>query len=97
MEIVNLYRYERDGGGITVSPIQPEVDYAVMYRLIADEGKVLTKDGQSFTVCADVEEIDGWREVQDETDQAIENIWNVHGARSILDDDHQTEKGGEIK
>jgi hypothetical protein len=74
MEIVNLYRYERDGGGITVSPIQPETDCTVMYRLIADEGKVLTKDGQNFTVCVDVEEIDGWREVQDKTDQALERI-----------------------
>ena len=39
-----LYRYEREPGCITVSTEQPtNVEYTEIYRLIADEGKVLTK------------------------------------------------------
>jgi hypothetical protein len=73
MQIIQLYRYEREGGGVTVSPNEPDLPYTTLYRLIADEGKVLTKDGQSFTVCADVEDAEGWHEVQDETMNATED------------------------
>ena len=39
MTIKTLYKYEREGGKITVSPIMPEdKPYTEMYRLIADEG-----------------------------------------------------------
>jgi hypothetical protein len=63
MQIINLYKYERADGGITVSPNKPDVAYTEMYRLVADEGKVLTNDGEHFTSCADVDSIDGWYEV----------------------------------
>ena len=63
MQIINLYRYERADGGITVSPNKPDTEYTEMYRLVADEGKVLTNDGEHFTSCADVESIVGWYEV----------------------------------
>ena len=39
MEIVNLYKYIRDDGGATVSPVKPNAEYVEMFRLIADEGK----------------------------------------------------------
>ena len=69
MQIIKLYKYEREDGGITVSPNKPDVEYTEMYRLIADEGKVLTKDGENFTPCADVESIDGWYEVDEEPEE----------------------------
>ena len=50
MQIVNLYKCVRDDGGITVSPDKPNAEYAEMFRIIADEGKELTKDGENFTV-----------------------------------------------
>ena len=62
MIIKELYRYEREKGKITVSPIKPECEYILRYRLIADEGKMLTKDGEHFTPCVDVESTEGWYE-----------------------------------
>jgi hypothetical protein len=64
MQIVNLYKYERADGGITVSPIKPDCEYIEMYRLIADEGKVLKKGDIEMT-CVDIETNDlvNWQEV----------------------------------
>jgi hypothetical protein len=61
MQIINLYKYERENGGTTVSPNKPEGEYTEMYRLIADEGKALT-NGEIITPCIDVESVDGWQE-----------------------------------
>ena len=73
MQIINLYKYERVGGGVTVSPVKPEnTEYTEMYRLVADEGKVLTKDGVNLTACADVESIDSWYEVDNPDNEATE-------------------------
>ena len=62
MIIKELYHYEREEGKITVSTEKPECDYALRYRLIADEDKVLTKDGENFTSCIDVDSTEGWYE-----------------------------------
>lgn len=59
MRIVNLYRYEREPGKITVSPIEPEITYTIAYRLIADEGKAIT-NGDVITGCVDVNSAEGW-------------------------------------
>ena len=63
MQIINLYKYQRADGGTTISPIKPNREYVPMYRLVADEGKELTKDGVNTTNCTDVESTDGWYEV----------------------------------
>lgn len=64
MRIIPLYVYERPEGGVTVSPVKPEnTQFTEEVRLVADEGKVLTKDGISFTSCIDVETAEGWYEV----------------------------------
>lgn len=63
METIILYRYEREGGGITTSPIKPDVEYTERFRLIADEGKMLTTDGVTLVECVDVSTVDGWYEV----------------------------------
>lgn len=62
MEIRPLYRYEREPGKITVSPEKPNVEYTEMYRLIADECKILT-NGEIETYCIDVHRTDGWTEI----------------------------------
>lgn len=63
MIIKELYHYEREAGKITVSTAKPECDYTVKFRLIADENKELTKDGENFTTCIDVDDTEGWYEV----------------------------------
>ena len=62
MQIITLYRYTRPDGGISVSPIKPNVEYTKMVRLIADEGKALT-DGTNTTTCIDVSSAEGWIEI----------------------------------
>lgn len=62
MQIITLYRYTRPDGGISVSPIKPNVEYTEMVRLIADEGKALT-DGTNTTTCTDVSSAEGWTEI----------------------------------
>ena len=63
MQIIDLYKYERADGGVTVSPIKPDCEYTEMVRLVADEGKVLTSDGENFTSCVDTDTAAGWYEV----------------------------------
>lgn len=63
MKTIPLYKYIREGGGVTVSPIKPEnSEYIKMFRIVADEGKILT-NGKKQTYGADVESIDGWEEI----------------------------------
>lgn len=63
MKIKTLYRYEREGGGITVSPVKPDCEYTELVRLIADEGKALTKDGENTCLVIDTKSTEGWYEV----------------------------------
>lgn len=61
MQIVDLYRYERKPGKITTSPVKPDddVDYSVIYRLIADEGMAIT-DGTLIVECVDTNSLENW-------------------------------------
>jgi hypothetical protein len=71
MQKLNLYRYTRENGGITTSLQKPtNTEYDIIYRLVADEGKVLTTDGENLTPCVDIEVADfpKWYE----TDEPIE-------------------------
>ncbi len=59
-----LYRFERKNGGITHSLNKPEgVECTELCRLIAGEGKMLTKDGVSFHSVVDTDTPGEWREV----------------------------------
>lgn len=62
MQIIPLYRYERENGGTTVSPTKPSGEYTEMYRLVADEDMALT-NGIITTPCVDVESVEGWDEI----------------------------------
>lgn len=70
MPIITLYRYERDDGGITVSPVKPDKPYTNKYRLVAGEGKVFVK-GDAVTTCKDVDSTEGWDEI-DAPEEIIE-------------------------
>lgn len=63
MNIIPIYRYVREKGKITVSPIKPNVEYTEKCRLVADKGKLLTKDSVDFYKAIDTETADGWYEV----------------------------------
>lgn len=64
MEKITLYRFNRPDGGVTVSPVKPETDCAELFRLVADDGMVLT-DGVNYSVCTDTENPGAWSEVPD--------------------------------
>ena len=64
MIVKELYCYERETGKITHSPEKPDREYSLRFRLIADEDKELTKDGENFTTCIDVDSTEGWYEVE---------------------------------
>ena len=65
MQIITLYKYSRTDGGVTVSPSIPDCEYTEMFRLIDEEGKVLTQNGIDTTPCEDVEVTDGWYEIDE--------------------------------
>ena len=71
MQIIKLYKYKRADGGITVSPSVPEGEYTEMVRLVADEHKLLTKDGENFTSCVDTDSTDGWYEVDEPEESEV--------------------------
>lgn len=62
MKPIKLYRYNREGGGVTVSPEEPDVEYQECVRLVAGEGKLLT-NGDAKTSCIDTDSADGWWEI----------------------------------
>ena len=68
MQKITLYRYARPDGGVSVSPVNPDGEYTELFRLVADEGMILT-DGTTRTNCIDTDTQDAWQEVKaEETD-----------------------------
>lgn len=62
MQTITLYKYTRENGGTTVSPIKPECEHTEMVRLVADDGKILT-NGEVVTSCVDTDTAEGWWEI----------------------------------
>ena len=62
MQIISLYKYIRPDGGTTVSTQDPGTLYKSLYRLVADEGKILT-NGKIKTKCVDTENSLYWQEI----------------------------------
>lgn len=62
MKTIPLYKYERAGGGTTVSPRKPDREYTEMHRLVADKGKML-QNGETIISCIDAENTDNWIEI----------------------------------
>lgn len=63
MQTITLYRYIRPNGGVTVSTVKPDAEYAELFRLVADEGYILT-DGTEYTTCIDTDNPSVWSEVK---------------------------------
>jgi hypothetical protein len=77
MQIKTLYRITRENGGTTVTPNKPtDTLYTETYRLIADEGMVLT-DGVNTYGCIDTDDASKFTEIKDET--------NVNGNENVSD------------
>lgn len=73
MTKVNLYRYVEEIGEVIITPNKRKrTDKAALYRLIADDGKLLIKDGYEPTPCIDTEDITGWGEIDDPTHEESE-------------------------
>ena len=62
----NLYRYFGRNGMITSLVLLDNIEHLLMYRLIADEGKVLT-DGQLKVKSIDIfsEDLGKWTEIDE--------------------------------
>lgn len=62
----NLYRYVGRNGFITSEIYLEGAQFFPMYRLIAENGKILTKDGiKTKSVDVFPEDIDKWKEIDD--------------------------------
>lgn len=61
MKIIERYCTPQEEG-VAISEEKPEGDYTVVYRLVADEGKILT-NGTERVFCLDTDNPDGWSEV----------------------------------
>lgn len=70
MKIITLYKYTREDGGVTVSPVKPDCEYTEMVRLVADEGKLLVK-GDVTTTCVDTDSAEGWTEIDAPEEEEI--------------------------
>lgn len=64
MTIITLYRYIKNNGDTVFSPRRPNKEHTEYVRLIADDGKILTKDGVTFYHIIDQESQEGWYEVE---------------------------------
>ena len=73
MQIVNLYRYEREPEKITTCPIKPDdgIHYTIIYRLIAAKGMAIT-NGSSIVECVDTNSSEGWADCDLPEEPAIE-------------------------
>lgn len=81
MQKINLYRFIRPDGGVTVSPVMPDSEYTELFRLVADDGMTLA-NGETVTPCTDTDKPEAWTEIDDpaelnrqytETDEPIEH------------------------
>lgn len=67
----NLYRVQHSNNVVSIGPEKPvDESYTESYRLIADEGKVIT-DGAHIYYCVDTDEPDKYTEINppvEETD-----------------------------
>lgn len=63
MTDITLYKFTREGGGVTVSPEKPQGEYTTLHRLIAGDGMILQK-GDITACCIDTDSADGWEETE---------------------------------
>lgn len=68
MQIINLYRYVRDGGGVTVSidALPDGMEHTTLFRIVAEDGMQLVKGGEMYGGCIDTDDAEGWVEVSED-------------------------------
>lgn len=65
MIIKDLYRITRKDGGTDITPNKPLAgEYTKLYRLIAEENKILT-DGINNYICIDTDDINAFTEIEE--------------------------------
>lgn len=64
MTTIQLYRYQRENGKWTVSPVPHDGADTSLVRLVADAGMLLD-NGEERTPCIDTYEPEAWSEVPD--------------------------------
>lgn len=92
MQKIILYRYKRSDGGTTIGPNEPEpgVEYTTLYRLISDEAKVLTDGTDLKTPCIDVDDVDGWYEIDEPIPEPVEEEISDSEALAIITGEGET-------
>lgn len=64
MQVLPLYKYENTLGQTVISPREPmATSYTTLYRIVAEDGKMLTKDDINVTPVVDTYSIEKWREI----------------------------------
>lgn len=63
MTTITLYKYTREDGGTTTSPVKPEIDCNELVRVVADKDKILVLPDGTQTFCADLDSADGITEI----------------------------------
>lgn len=64
MTEITLYRHKREDGGVTVTTVKPSAEHTTLSRLVADEGKMLTRNGVVLYAAVDTDNTEGWYEVE---------------------------------
>ena len=59
MQVLPLYKYENTLGQTVISPREPmATSYTTLYRIVAEDGKMLTKDDINVTPVVDTYSIE---------------------------------------
>lgn len=71
MKTVTLYRIINTDGTTVITPIEADEYDSLSYRLIADEGMILS-NGEILTMCIDTDHPEEWEEIVDENPEVLE-------------------------
>lgn len=77
---------------MTIGPNEPEqgTEYTTLFRIISDEGKLLT-DGTDFTTpCIDVDDVSGWYEIDEPEPEEVDEEISDSEALDIITGRGQT-------
>lgn len=72
MIITKLYRYKKESGEIIISPQKPETEYTELFRISADDKKLLTNNWQDYYAIIDVENPNDWYEITSHQEEKYE-------------------------
>lgn len=74
MQKITLYTFVRDDGNISVSPNKPDCEYQTSYRLIADEGMILTDTNGYTAKVIDTDTPEEWNEVEAPEEETEDDV-----------------------